>query len=64
MSDDIHIGRRVRITEHAFPIFIGMQGRVIQRDQRLPFVRVELDQQPIGCCSRTFWFPNDRMEWL
>lgn len=57
MSDpDIHIDRRVRITDHAFPIFIGMQGRVVERDRRLPFSRVELDKLPIGCSSRTFWW--------
>lgn len=59
---DIAVGRRVRILRSRR--FEGMTGRVIERDRRLPFSRVELDRQPIGCCSRTFWFGNDRMEWL
>lgn len=55
---------RVRIVASAFRPFIGLQGRVVERDLRLPFVRVELDAVPAGCTVRTFWFPLERVERL
>lgn len=59
---DIAVGRRVRILRSRR--FEGMTGRVVERDRRLPFSRVELDKLPIGCIVRTRWFPNERLDWL
>ncbi len=55
---------RVRIVAAQYRPFIGLHGRIVERDLRLPFVRVELDQAPEGCTARTFWFANERVEWL
>ncbi len=55
---------RVRIVAAQYRPFIGLHGRVIERDPRMPFVRVELDQVPQGCSVRTFWLANEHMEWL
>lgn len=55
---------RVRIVAADYRPFIGLQGRVIERDLRMPFVHVELDRVPEGCSARTFWFANERVERL
>lgn len=59
-----HRGYRVRVIAAQYRPFIGMDGCVVERDLRRPFVRVELDQVPKGCSERTFWFANDRVERL
>lgn len=61
---DHRVECRVRIIAAQYRPFIGLHGRVVERDLRSPFVRVELDQVPQGCSDRTFWFALERVQRL